>query len=153
LNENVLISYCGVCCDHCGMQKHIPKMAEELKRFVNAYGYGEWIEHITQDFNFQNFMRGLEWFANSVCGGCIQGGGMPNCEIRNCCREKGLKNCYFCKGFLKCEKLAYQKEAYKINENYERIRQVGYENWLGEQEEKSKLGFDNILFLEKKTSK
>jgi len=153
LSKDVIISYCGVCCNHCGMQTRISTIAEELKRFIHAYKYGEWIGYVTQDFEFENFMKGLNWFANSSCNGCIQGGGMPACEVRNCCKEKGFKNCYFCDDFLKCGKLDYQRETYKINENYERIKQVGYENWLKEQEKKSKANFDNIWFLEKRTSK
>jgi hypothetical protein len=128
-------------------------MAEELKRFIHAYKYGEWIGFVTQEFEFGNFMKGLNWFANSSCNGCLQGGGMPTCEVRNCCKEKGFNNCYFCNDFLKCEKLDYQRETYRINENYERIKQVGYENWLKEQEKKSEANFDNIWFLEKKNTK
>jgi hypothetical protein len=125
-------------------------MAEELKRFVRAYKYGDWIQHTTQDFEFGNFMRGLNWFANSGCNGCLQGGGMPNCEIRTCCKGKGLKNCYFCGDFAKCEKLGYQKATYGISESHARIGQIGYEDWLKEQEEKASEGFDNIYFLEEK---
>lgn len=125
-------------------------MAEELKRFVQAYKYGDWIQHIAQDFEFGNFMKGLNWFANSGCNGCLQGGGMPNCEIRTCCKEKGLRNCYFCRDFEECEKLGYQKATYKINDSYIRINQIGYENWLKEQKEKASKGFDNIHFLEQK---
>lgn len=147
MSRSVLISYCGVCCSHCGMQVHVPKMAKELRRFVEAYGYGEWIEHITRDFDFENFTEGLQWFANSNCPGCLQGGGMPNCEVKNCCIEKRLKNCCFCKEFLNCEKLSYQKETYKIDENHRRIKHIGYENWLEEQEEKLRQNFDNIHFL------
>jgi len=135
------------------MQAHIPKMAKELERFVKAYRYGEWIGYVTQDFEFKNFIKGLEWFAKSGCVGCLQGGGMPRCEIRSCCKEKGLKNCYFCTDFVKCEKLGYQRETYKIDENYERIKEIGYEEWLKEQEEKTRQDFDNIYFLEGKTSK
>jgi hypothetical protein len=127
-------------------------MAEELKRFVQAYKYGEWIDYVTQEFEFENFMKGLNWFAHSSCGGCLQGGGMPTCEVRKCCREKGLKNCYFCGNFLKCDKLGYQRETYKINENYEKIRLIGYENWLREQKQKLRENFDNIYFLEKRAS-
>jgi hypothetical protein len=125
-------------------------MAEELKRFVQAYKYGDWIQHITQDFEFGNFMKGLNWCANSGCNGCLQGGGMPNCEIRTCCKEKDLRNCYFCRDFEECEKLGYQKATYKINDSYIRINQIGYENWLKEQKEKASKGFDNIHFLEQK---
>jgi hypothetical protein len=123
-------------------------MAEELKRFVQVYKYGDWIQHITQDFEFGNFMKGLNWFANSCCNGCLHGGGMPNCEVRTCCREKGLRNCYFCQDFEKCKKLGYQKTTYKINDSYTRINQIGYQNWLEEQNEKVRKGFDNIHFLE-----
>lgn len=125
-------------------------MAEELKRFVRAYKYGDWIQHATQDFEFGNFMKGLNWFANSGCNGCLQGGGMPNCEIRTCCKNKGLKNCYFCGDFAKCEKLGYQKATYGINESHDRIGQIGYKDWLKEQKEKASQGFDNIYFLEEK---
>jgi len=128
-------------------------MAEDLKRFVNAYRYGEWIGFVTQEFEFENFMKGLNWFANSGCDGCIQGGGMQNCEARNCCKTKNLKNCCFCKDFLECKKLDYQRETYKINENFLRIKQICYENWLKEQEEKLKADFDNIWFLEKKNAR
>ena len=51
---------------------------------------------------------------------------------------------------MKCAKLAYQKETYKIEENYVRIKQIGYKQWLKEQESKSKENFDNIQYLEKK---
>ena len=149
MSKDVIISYCGVCCNHCSMQTRISTMAEELKRFIHAYRYGEWIGYVTQDFAFENFMKGLNWFANSSCSGCLQGGGMPTCEIRNCCKEKDLKNCYFCENFLKCNRLEYQRQTYGINENYARIKEIGYENWLKEQEEKAKKNFDNIYFLEK----
>lgn len=133
------------------MHSRIPKMAEELKRFVQAYRYGDWIQRITQDFEFGNFMKGLNWFANSCCNGCLQDGGMPNCEVRTCCRNKGLRNCYFCQDFEKCEKIDYQKATYKINESHIRINQVGYNKWLKEQNEKARKGFDNIHFLEQST--
>jgi hypothetical protein len=135
------------------MQARVPKMAEDLKRFVEAYRYGEWIGYVTQDFEFGNFMKGLDWFSKSGCKGCLQSDGMPNCEIRNCSKQKGLNNCCFCNDFLKCEKLGYQRETYQINENYERIKRVGYENWLKEQGRKLRADFDNIRFLEKRKIK
>ena len=150
---SVTIGYCGVCCNHCGMRSRIPNMAEELKRFIQAYKYGEWVQYVTQDFEFGNFMKALNWFANSGCKGCLQDGGMPNCEVRTCCREKSLRNCYFCRDFARCEKLGYQKATYNIEESRGRIAQIGYENWLKEQKERIGKGFDNIHFLEKNASK
>jgi len=146
------MGYCGVCCNHCGMHKRIPEMAVELKRFIDAYGYGEWIHNITQDFDFNNLIKGLNWFTKSGCPDCLKGGGMPKCNVRVCCRKKKLENCYFCEEFLKCQKLNYQKETYHIEKHYERIKQIGYEKWLREQEKKIKENFDNIEYLSKRRS-
>jgi len=153
LSAGLVIGYCGVCCNHCGMQARIPEMAVELKRFIEAYGYGEWIQTITRDFDFNNLMKGLNWFANSSCPSCLKGGGMPRCEVKVCCLQKKLKNCYFCEEFSRCAKLSYQKETYRVEKHYGRIRQIGYESWLGEQEEKIKENFDNIEYLEKRRGK
>lgn len=124
-------------------------MAMELKRFITAYGYGEWIRNITQDFDFNSLMKGLDWFAKSGCPDCLNGGGMPRCDIRTCCTKKKLKNCYFCEEFSSCEKVEYQKETYQTKKSLERIKQLGYENWLKEQEEKTEGNFDNIEYLKK----
>jgi len=132
------------------MHIRIPRMAMELKRFIEAYGYGEWIHFITRDFDFQQFMKGLNWFTNSSCPSCLKGGGMPRCDVRVCCLKKKLKNCYFCEEFSKCEKLNYQKETYHIEKHYERMKQIGYENWLREQERKIEENFDNIEYLDKR---
>lgn len=153
MSPNVIIGYCGVCCDHCGMRTRIPEMAKNLKRFIDAYGYAEWVHSITQDFNFDNLMKGLNWFANSSCPGCLKGGGMPHCEVRVCCLRRKLKNCYFCEEFSSCEKISYQKETYNIGEKHESIRQIGYANWLREQEKKTSENFDNIKYLEKERRK
>jgi len=74
LNMEVVIGYCGVCCDHCGMRKRIPEMAAKLKRFIEAYSYGEWVGNFTKDFDFNDLMRGLDWFADPGCMGCHEGG-------------------------------------------------------------------------------
>ncbi|MEM3630410.1 MAG: DUF3795 domain-containing protein [Nitrososphaerota archaeon] len=150
LGIDVIIGYCGVCCDHCGIRIRIPEMARNLKRFINAYGYAEWIHNITQDFDFDNLMKGLDWFANSSCSNCLKGGGMPRCEVRACCLQRGLKNCYFCEEFLSCNKISYQKKTYKIEENYKSIKQIGYINWLRKQEKKKRENYDNIEYLEKR---
>jgi len=127
-------------------------MAAEMKRYVDAYGYSEWIGNVSSGFDFQNFEAGLKWFASSNCAGCSTGGGMPRCPIRDCCSEKELKNCYSCPQFGSCDKNHYQKQTYRIGDHYAQIAQRGYAKWLVEQKRKSKSGFDNIGYLEKKTT-
>jgi hypothetical protein len=150
LSEEVIVGYCGVCCNHCGMHSRIPKMAMEFKRFIDAYRYREWISNITQDFDFQQLMKGLNWFTNSSCPGCLKGGGMPRCDVRTCCLQRKFENCYFCAEVSRCEKLSYQKETYHVEKHYERIKQIGYENWAREQQKKIEENFDNIEYLEKR---
>lgn len=122
-------------------------MVRELKRFIEAYKYGEWVPNITQDFDFDNFIKGLNWFGTSDCPGCLKGGGIPRCDVRICCLRRKLKNCYFCVEFLDCKKLSYQKETYLIEEHYKRISKVGYKNWVKELKMK-KENYDNIGYLE-----
>jgi hypothetical protein len=148
-NESFEIAHCGVCCQYCGMRERIPAMATEMKRFVDAYGYSEWIANVNSGFEFQNFIAGLKWFASSDCVGCLRGGGMPKCPIRSCCSEKKLQNCYSCSQFTSCEKNLYQKETYGIVEHHMEISRRGYHKWLAEQKRKAKDGFDNIAYLER----
>jgi len=64
--------------------------------------------------------------------------------------KKKLQNCYFCQEFSRCKKLNYQKETYQVEKHFETIKQKGYENWLTEQEKKTRENFDNIEYLEKR---
>lgn len=128
-------------------------MAIELRRFIKAYRYGEWIHNVTQDFDFNNLIKGLNWFAKSGCPNCLKGGGMPRCDVRVCCLKRKLKNCYFCEEFSRCEKLDYQKETYQIEKHFEKIRQLGYEDWLRKQEKKTEENFDNIEYLIKRRTR
>lgn len=146
-NESVEIARCGVCCEQCRMQKRIPRMATEMNRFVDAYGYSQWIRNVTSDFDFDNFLVGLKWFASSGCAGCSRGGGMPKCEVRDCCSQKKLQDCYRCPQFTSCNKNLYQKQTYRIGDQYARIAQTGYSKWLQEQRRKTRNGFDNIEYL------
>ncbi|UCD96691.1 MAG: DUF3795 domain-containing protein [Candidatus Bathyarchaeota archaeon] len=150
---DVEIGYCGVSCDHCGMRTRIPEIAGNLKRFIDAYGYAEWVSNITQDFSFDELMRGLNWFITSGCPGCLKGGGMPRCEVRACCQRKRLENCYFCEDFSSCDKLSYQKETYNIEENYDNIKRTSYASWLKKEEKKTDENFDNIEYLERRNGK
>ena len=153
MSSDVKIGYCGVCCDHCAMQTRIPDMAKNLKRFIDAYGYVEWIHNITQAFNIDDLLKGLTWFSTSHCLGCLRDGGMPQCDVRACCQSKNLNNCYFCNDFPSCEKLSYQKNTYKVDKDYANIQHIGYTNWLKTQAKKTTKNFDNINYLEERRRK
>jgi len=81
----------------------------------------------------------LSHFKSLKCQGCGAGGGNPWCSIRRCCQKKGFTSC----AEFPCEKLDWITKRYsKWNvKNLERIREVGIEKWLEEQEEKVRQGF------------
>jgi len=73
---------------------------------------------------------------------------MPKCEVRDCCSQKKLQNCYHCSQFTSCNKVLYQKQNYRIGDQCAQISQTGYDKWLQEQRRKTRSGFDNIEYLE-----
>jgi len=65
-------------------------------------------------------------------------------------REKEIEKLLLLSRIFKVKKLSYQKETYQVEKHFEKIRQIGYEDWLREQEKKIKENFDYIEYLEKR---
>jgi len=144
---------CGVYCGQCpNGNGRVRFAAGELKRLVDTVRYG-WVEDAVKSFSFSEFRKGLEWFSQAQCRGCLAGDGAP-CENRGCASEKGLKSCLLCESYLECPKTAYQREWYPfVAENYERVRQVGFETYLREEEERARAGVDLMGHLERRCCK
>jgi len=144
---------CGVYCGQCPSGNgRVRFAAGELKRLIDTTRY-DWMESVEKSFRFSEFRRGLEWFAAAQCPGCLKGGGAP-CENRKCVAEKGLKSCLLCGDYLTCEHTVYQRDTYPfVVENYNRIRQVGFERHLEEEEERSLAGVDLMGHLERRFCK
>ena len=146
----------GVCGDYCGQcpngNGRVRFAAGELKRLVDTVRY-EWVEDAVKSFSFSEFRKGLEWFSQAQCRGCLAGDGAP-CENRGCASEKGLRSCLLCEAYLECPKTAYQREWYPfVTENYERVKQVGFEVYLREEKERARAGVDLMGHLERRCCK
>ncbi|NHJ20940.1 MAG: DUF3795 domain-containing protein [Candidatus Lokiarchaeota archaeon] len=107
-----ILSYCGINCAECPAYLATQKNdAEEIKKVAN-----EWSSDAMK-------------FAPEelYCDGCINDGKLvswaPKCDIRICCREKGLENCAYCIDYF-CDKLknTFDKSP-SAKENLEEIRQ------------------------------
>lgn len=132
------IGYCGIPCGYCAIGNgEIAKTAEKLTKFVEEYGFEQWIEDSTKDFKFSEFKKGLEWFFQCSCLGCKEGGGIPDCEVRNCAKEKNVEICSFCNEFP-CELLSkFQEQMVPgIIEILTQIKEKGIDRWLSEQKSK-----------------
>ncbi len=129
-------------------------IAGELKRLVDTVRYG-WLElpEVEPGFEFQEFRKGLEWFASVQCRMCLDGGGAPY-ENRECAKEKKLESCLLCDDYLTCKHTEYQRDWYPfVVENYNRVKQVGFQKHLQEEEERARAGIDLMGHLERRCCK
>jgi hypothetical protein len=146
VKEEKLITYCGgyggTCARWCGYAEFRDVVAL-LAEWVDAQGYQHWMPHETHEFDYSEFRKGLEFFSKNdswlVCHECCKGGdGNPDCEIRKCCRERGLEICFDC----------YEFPCARIGEDsgmIERARQYkaqGKIEWLRQQAERASQGFE-----------
>jgi transcription elongation factor Elf1 len=127
-------------------------MAGELKRLVDTVRYN-WVKDVVKSFDFDEFRKGLEWLSDSQCPSCLNGGGAP-CENRKCASRKSLQSCLLCDDYLTCKNTEYQRDVYPfVVDNYNRVKQVGFEKHLEEEEERTKAGIDLMGHLERRCCK
>jgi len=71
------------------------------------------------------------------CVGCLEGGGLPNCKIRECCKAKGYRTCAECNTLDDCRLL--HSLTHKVSRivfgsdklgNLAKIRDVGVEAFV-----------------------
>ncbi len=127
--------YCGACGQYTGL---ISEMAGQLREFADLYGFSVRAEAA---FDFDQFTKGLEWFAaNATCPGCRQGGGPPWCEVRKCSSEKGVRLCFECDEFP-CSTFKDYADPDTMD-RYRRFNELGFDGWLEEQVEKANEGYE-----------
>jgi len=152
-NKNRQYGICGVYCGQCpNGNGRVKMMAKELKRLVDTTRY-DWTRDVVKSFKFDEFRKGLEWFSDSQCPMCLNGGGAP-CENKKCAPEKKLQSCLTCGDYLTCKNTEYQRDVYPfVVDNYNRVKQVGFQKHLEEEEERTKAGVDLMGHLERRYCK
>jgi hypothetical protein len=128
--ESDLVAYCGIYCRLCDyFSGRIRASARDLLEVAKKHSELRLFADASEDFDYENFMKGLEWFSREVSpcvGGCKGGGGWGDCPIRKCCMKKELKACYECDSFP-CETLKeYPKRIEELND----IKKMGLEDWI-----------------------
>jgi hypothetical protein len=146
LKHEDLITYCGVyggnCarwCDYTEFRDLVALLAE----WVDAQGYHYWLPEETQEFDYNEFRKGLDFFSNNdswlVCHKCCRNGdGNPDCEIRKCCLERGVELCFECHEFP-CHTIGKNPDMLERGRQY---KILGKSEWLRKQAEKAKKGFE-----------
>ena len=152
-NKNRQYGICRVYCGQCpNGNGRVKMMAKELKRLVDTTRY-DWVREVVKSFKFDEFRKGLEWFSDSQCPMCLNGGGAPY-ENKKCAPKKGLQSCLLCNDYLVCKNTEYQRDVYPfVVDNYNRVKQVGFQKHLEEEEERTKAGVDLMGHLERRCCK
>lgn len=135
-----LVTYCGLYCSLCGERARIPQQAQALRDTMTAEGY-EFLGPEQPGFpEFWAFLSRL-CEPDECCPGCRQGGGPPFCGIRKCARRRGVEICALCDEFP-CERVNEVAQGYPtLIADGRRLRQIGTEAWVAEQEGRARTGF------------
>jgi len=158
--ETCLIAPCGIYCGACDMMLGRSRgQAQEMYRILNGFNFadvGPSFMGIEQE-KVMDFLKILEqWSKGARCPGCLGGGGNPACPIRTCSNEQGYLTCAECGG-MPCKPSAENENLFQdaaaflelITRRYdnwnirdlERIKEVGYRQFIDEMQEKVKDGF------------
>jgi len=135
------VTYCGLYCGMCASRRRIPAQAEEFRASLVKEGYdffGKEIPVLAEGWG--PFRAVLDHLALNPCPGCRAGGGYPACPIRACARDRGVTTCAECAEWP-CDKSAFLARYVNLRGDVERLRKIGMERWLAEQEERAATGF------------
>ena len=134
------VTYCGLYCGLCGERARIPARACALREAMVKEGYEFWGSGLPRFGDFWGFLIDL-CDPDHACPGCRQGGGPPFCAIRKCAPGRGVDVCPFCDEYP-CERaLAIAKGYPTLLADGQRMREIGLERWIEEQQERAGTGF------------
>ncbi|MBU1626692.1 DUF3795 domain-containing protein [bacterium] len=144
---DALICYCGYyggsCAIWCGYP-HFRETVRLLAEWVDSMGFQHWMPEVVKDFDYKEFRKGMEFLSKEEgglrCTKCCKGGeGNPYCEVRICCKERGLEICFDCADLMGCEKI---QKFPNIIERCREYKALGREEWLRKQEEQANQGYE-----------
>jgi len=172
--ETHLIAPCGIYCGACDMKLGRSRgIAKEMYRILNGFNFtdvGPFFMGIERE-RISDFLNILEqWSKRENCAGCLAGGGNPACPIKTCVNIQGFTTCAECEcvpckrgennenwfqdasAFL--ELITKRYRGWNIK-NLERIREIGYRQFIDDMQEQVKAGFttsdviaDDMIFTE-----
>lgn len=135
-----LVGACGLYCRLCALRARVPGQAQALRETLRKDAVEYWGPGLPGFKEFWGFLDMLTG-ADGGCPGCRAGGGPPDCKVRRCAAEKGLKLCVDCPGWP-CLSLRFLIDSYpSFLDDSRRLREIGLEAWLAEQEERARKGF------------
>jgi hypothetical protein len=75
-------------------------------------------------------------------------------KTENALLEKIFKAVFLCNDYLTCKNTEYQRDVYPfVVDNYNRVKQVGFQKHLEEEDERARAGVDLMGHLERRCCK
>ncbi len=130
-------AYCGLYCGDCiPFNQPLFDTAEKLRKELQKQQFDKYEGLKAQEnpaFNdYETFVRVLSALIELRCTKtCRDGGGRPDCKIRNCARKKAVEGCWECSNFETCELLEPLSDYHGATpkNNLRLIKEYGIENW------------------------
>jgi hypothetical protein len=140
MNATHEVSYCGLYCPNCGVRCHLPQYASTLIEEMKVGEFDEWGHSLEGFTAFWKFLNGLA--DASVQKRCREETcGVPDCSIRNCAKGRGVDACPLCDDYP-CQMIhRFSKSRPTLLFDGERMKEIGMEPWISEQEMRRQNGF------------
>jgi len=134
------LSYCGLYCGLCAQNSRIPELSKRLRDTMGKEGYPHWGQRIP---GFKELWSYLERLCSSGEKTCcrMDSCGVPSCGIRKCAQEKKLEVCILCNEDPCSRILSLAKGYPTLLADGERMKEIGIEKWVKEQEDRRQTGF------------
>jgi hypothetical protein len=135
------VAYCGLYCRLCATKSRIPKTATALRDALAKEGWPHYGEYIVPGFN--SFWSTLVKFADyeTACPDCRGGCGDPGCGIRKCAKDRTIDLCPLCPEYPCTHIRALARRYPNLVADGERMKEIGVEAWVKEQEDRRSTGF------------
>ena len=140
MSDLKLVTYCGLYCGLCGQCSRIPQRAAALRDSMQTEGWHLWGNNIPQFKEFWTFLNGI--VKNQGAQSCRENTcGYPPCGIRKCARQRDVVSCPFCEDYP-CHRIEGLAKGYvNMLADGRRMKTIGIEKWIVEQQERVKTGF------------
>jgi hypothetical protein len=134
------VTYCGLYCGLCSMGGRIPGQAQALRDSLRKDGAEGWGPHVPGFPEFWSYLLKLSESAETCS--CREGAcGPPFCTIRKCAPERGVGVCPFCQDYP-CDRILGLAKGYvTLLADGARMKEIGLDRWIEEQEERKATGF------------
>jgi hypothetical protein len=117
-SEEALTTYCGLYCGDChNYNGEIADLARDLRKKLREADFARISVGMSRYFkefgDYEQCYNVLGAMVRLRCKkGCRNGGGPPQCKIRNCCVKKGIEGCWDCGDFETCAKLDFLRPVH-----------------------------------------